>query len=154
LVPDLIRAVHEDRPLIIRHPGSIRPWQHVLEPLYGYLLLAKRLLEDPERHAGAWNFGPLPTEVHTVRELADALLERLATGSWKEDTAVGKVHEAALLMLDISKAVQHLGWRPILSFNSTVRLTADWYIAAEERNVLELCREQILRFCSGEDHKG
>jgi CDP-glucose 4,6-dehydratase len=146
LVPDIIRAVEAGKALDVRHPNAVRPWQHVLEPLGGYLLLAARLLEAPQRYAGAWNFGPLPTQVFTVRQIADAFLQRLGAGSWRDVSASSQPHEAGLLMLDISKAVHELGWKPALSFDETVRMTADWYMCYRRQDVLQLCRKQIVEY--------
>ena len=150
IVPDLFRAVEAGGPLIVRNPSSVRPWQHVLEPLHGYLLLAARLLKEPETFAEAWNFGPSADQVHTVQELADAMLAHIGKGSWREADQGTKAHEAGLLMLDIRKAITRLGWRPRLSFAETVRMTADWYSERNRTDVLGLCRAQIDTY----EHRG
>jgi CDP-glucose 4,6-dehydratase len=146
IVPDLFRAVEAGQPLVIRKPLSVRPWQHVLEPLHGYLMLAARQLREPEAYAEAWNFGPLSDQVHTVRELADSMLAHIGEGSWREEDMGSKAHEAGLLLLDISKATTRLGWSPRLSFLDTVRMTADWYLGRNTTDVLALCRGQIDEF--------
>lgn len=148
IVPDLVRAVEEGRALEVRRPGSVRPWQHVLEPLHGYLTLAVRLLAEPRRYEGAWNFGPAATEVHTVRRLADALIAHFGKGAWHDASRPDQPHEANLLMLDITKAVTLLEWAPRLSFIDTVRFTAEWYMRQHRGQALALCHEQIDAFNS------
>ena len=146
LVPDIIRAAEQDQTLEIRHPGAVRPWQHVLEPLAGYLLLAAKLLEAPESYADAWNFGPLPTQTFSVRQIAEAFLQHLGKGQWKDISDPAHPHEAGLLMLDVSKAIQQLGWKPLLDFRETIDLTALWYENYQTEDVWELCRNQIQHY--------
>lgn len=153
LVPDIMRAIDNKRTLEIRYPNAVRPWQHVVEPLGGYLLLAQKLLEDPARFAGAWNFGPLPNSMHTVGTVVEAFFQYFRKSNGKE-TAAGwrdvsdphQPHEAGLLMLDISKAIHRLGWQPLLSFAETVGMTADWYARFAETDVWELCAGQIEEY--------
>ncbi len=130
LVPDLISSIMADQPPNLRNPLATRPWQHVLEPLSGYLRLAERLWQDDGAiFAQAWNFGPVQTHLLTVRELASRLL--LAWGkpaSWV--SAAGEhPHEAQSLQLDSSKAGRLLRWRPVLTVEETVGWTVDWYKA-------------------------
>lgn len=152
LVPDIIRALEAGRALEIRNPAAVRPWQHVLEPLAGYLLLAQRLLETPEPFAGAWNFGPLPHSVHPVGRLVDGFFKYFnekgagTAAGWQDTSDPAQPHEAGLLMLDISKAIHRLGWTPALNFQETIAFTADWYIRYKTENVLSLCREQIKQY--------
>ena len=146
IVPDIIKAIERGEPVKVRNVTAVRPWQHVLEPLGGYLLLAMRLLEDRERYAGAWNFGPLPNELHSVRDIVAAFIEYLGKGSWTTDEPASRLHEAHLLTLDINKAIQQLDWRPILDFKKTISLTGDWYTHFRERPVLELCHSQIQEY--------
>lgn len=146
LVPDIMRAVESGKTLEIRSPESVRPWQHVLEPLSGYLLLAARLLENPAGFSEAWNFGPLPHQLFSVRQVADAFLRHLGKGEWKDVSDPSQLHEAGLLMLDISKAVHRLGWKPVLNFEQMIRFTAEWYASAPRQDALELCRHQIRKY--------
>jgi len=130
LVPDIVRAATRGEPVVIRNPGATRPWQHVLEPLGGYLMVAARLLrEDGDRFAEGWNFGPSENGVVDVRRLAG-----LIRHAWGEDAptfALGQAaegpHEANLLRLDIAKAASVLGWQPKLAIEDTVAWTVDWY---------------------------
>jgi CDP-glucose 4,6-dehydratase len=146
LVPDIIRAAEQDQTLEIRHPGAVRPWQHVLEPLAGYLLLAAKLLDTPDGYADAWNFGPLPTQTYSVRQIAEAFLQHLGKGQWKDISDPAHPHEAGLLMLDVSKAIQQLSWKPLLDFRETIDLTARWYENYQKEDVWELCRNQIQQY--------
>lgn len=131
LIPDIVKAALAGEPVLIRNPGSIRPWQHVLEPLCGYLMLAARLLRGDAAFAEGWNFGPDNDGIVDVRRLA-----RLMQNSWgggKPDfqfaaESVGP-HEAEILRLDSTKAKARLGWSPLLSIDGAVRLTVDWYKA-------------------------
>ncbi len=154
LVPDLIRAVERNEVLPIRHPDAVRPWQHVLEPLHGYMLLAERLLEDPVRYASAWNFGPRPEEAFTVRQLADGLVDRMGRGRWQHVPAPHQGHEAAMLLLNIDKAGKELDWQPRLHFTDTVRLVADWYNGSTTGGALALCHAQIDEYEGIGDRKG
>jgi CDP-glucose 4,6-dehydratase len=127
LIPDLVRAVAADEEALIRNPDATRPWQHVLEPLLGYLLLARALVDDPQRYARAWNFGPAPGGDRPVRDVITAITT-LWGGKprWRADPAPHP-HEAGKLMLDSTRARDELGWRPRLSFAESIRLTTEWY---------------------------
>lgn len=126
LIPDFVRSVVQNKPIKIRNPLATRPWQHVLEPLSGYLLLGALLLTNPEEYSSAWNFGPRDTNVLTVEEIL-----KLAIASWgkgsMEIEAIKQPHEAALLKLDISKAQAYLQWQPIYSCYNAVEKTILWY---------------------------
>jgi CDP-glucose 4,6-dehydratase len=127
LVPDAIRAFRNNEPLRIRNPNSIRPWQHVLGPVLGYLLLAERLISDGQAFAQAWNFGPENSSEVTVGEVADHLVRRWgASARWCRD-AGEHPHEAAYLRLDSSKAKTELGWRPLIALEQSLDLTVEWY---------------------------
>ncbi len=128
IVPDFFRAVRNDEPLILRYPHAVRPWQHVLEPLSGYLQLGQQLLERGNAVSGAWNFGPLTARHYSVGELVKALQQYTGKGHVETTKEAVKHHEARFLKLDISKAVNHLGWQPVLDFQTTVELTASSYL--------------------------
>jgi CDP-glucose 4,6-dehydratase len=129
IVPDAVRALTAGVDLVVRNPTSTRPWQHVLEPLSGYLRLAGRLLSDehPAKWAGAWNFGPTINEEAKVADLATALVNAWGSGRWStpSDTAVNV--EAETLRIAIDKAVSMLAWQPRWHFDETVKRTVDWY---------------------------
>jgi CDP-glucose 4,6-dehydratase len=128
LVPDAMRAFMGGEPLMVRNPLSIRPWQHVLEPLSGYLLLAERLCSDPLFGQG-WNFGPPAEESAAVGEIVEKLAGLWGTGARSEQDPADHPHEAATLKLDSTKARVELGWRPQLGLDGALALTAGWYSA-------------------------
>ena len=130
IVPDLARALAAGRPAGLRNPNSLRPWEHVLEPLAGYLWLGAELAGNGgERFASAWNFGPAATDVRSVGELAGAMARAWGTEGWVDAANRDAVHEAGLLKLGIDKAVGELGWRPVWGFEQLVERTAGWYRA-------------------------
>ncbi|MGH7307138.1 MAG: CDP-glucose 4,6-dehydratase [Candidatus Rokuibacteriota bacterium] len=152
LLPDIVHALARGEPAGIRNPASTRPWQHVLDPLAGYLLLAQRLYEDGPAVAGAWNFGPRPGEARTVRWIADKACRRWGAGArWQADGTAPRPHEARRLGLDAAKARRRLGWRPRLSVEDAVGWTVDWYKAyqSEPAGARRLTEEQIARFQDG-----
>lgn len=146
LVPDCIRALENNKPVIIRNPYAIRPWQHVLESLSGYMLLALKMAEDPKKYSGAWNFGPDIEDFTTVKDLADLLISLYGSGRWETKDDCNKVHEALLLKLNIYKAKDILGWKPLLGFREAIQWTVEWYKAYKERNVFQLCLDQIEKY--------
>lgn len=126
LVPDCIRAINKNEKIEIRSPAAVRPWQHVLEPLSGYMTLARKLYEDETKYAQGYNFGPRKDSVLTVAEVARKIVENYGAGEvvvHKKDD----LHEAGLLMLDITKAEKELDWRPVWSADTAVRKTVEWY---------------------------
>ena len=146
LVPDLIKGVFKNEKVIIRNPDAIRPWQYVLEPLYGYLLLAKKLYEGKTEFSGTWNFGPHNKNHLTVEELVKRALELLNRGSYKLRKDCGK-HEARLLKLDSNKAKKLLGWQPRLNMETILEFTFNWYKAFyEKKNIIDLTNQQINSF--------
>ncbi len=127
LVPDAIRALQRHESLVLRNPKSVRPWQHVLEPLAGYLMLAEQLHGDGPNWSGAWNFGPRDEDSVTVSALAELLFKHWGEGRWLIVSDPMAPHEAGCLKLDCSKARHVLGWRPRLALEEAVKLTAVWY---------------------------
>ncbi|WP_456684561.1 CDP-glucose 4,6-dehydratase [Bradyrhizobium sp. P5_C11_2] len=127
LVPDLVRAIRARAPLVLRHPEAVRPWQHVLELLHGYLLLGERLLAGDDGAAGAWNFGPPRASEVTVRRLVEQALAAWGGEPIPVVIEPATVAEASILKLDTAKAEANLGWRPSLDFASTVQKTMIWY---------------------------
>jgi CDP-glucose 4,6-dehydratase len=127
IIPDFMRSLNERNPIDIRNPRAIRPWQHVLEPLYGYLLLGATMLTRGHSFSGAWNFGPAYRNNLTVEDLIRKFIEHGKQGEMKIPDQPESFHEAGFLSLDISKAVHHLGWHPVLDIDTMIRFTLDEY---------------------------
>jgi CDP-glucose 4,6-dehydratase len=132
LVPDLMRAAARGEILRLRAPDSVRPWQHVLEPIRGYLMLGRALVERGQMAAGAWNFGPREEDSVTVREVASRLAAQWPGVRIAPDAASPGVHEALSLQLNSDKAGSVLGWKTLLALDEALAMTAEWYRAAEE----------------------
>lgn len=126
LIPDCIRAVKEGKKVVIRNPHSVRPWQHVLDPLRGYILLAQKVFEHPSSSIGAWNFGPSHLDFKTVSWMVEEIVPSLG-GSWEIQERENDYHEASYLTIDSSKAVKKLKWTPKLSVEDALHLTSEWY---------------------------
>ena len=135
IIPDCVRALSNKKPIIVRNPQAIRPWQQVLEPLSGYLLLGQRLLESPNKFSGSWNFGPADFEYITVKELAERFIKAWGKGTieiMKPDQV--SPHEAYLLRLIIDKAIFKLQWSPLLNNSVALDWTVEWYKAWHTNN--------------------
>jgi CDP-glucose 4,6-dehydratase len=129
LIPDLIRGFQASQPVRIRRPKALRPWQHVLEPLHGYIMLAEKLLSQQPQFASAFNFAPGNEDVWTVERIADRMVALWGKdGAWIRDPEPG-VHEAGVLRLDASKARAELGWHPSLKIEIALEWTVDWFQA-------------------------
>ncbi|MBT3250924.1 MAG: CDP-glucose 4,6-dehydratase [Candidatus Marinimicrobia bacterium] len=148
IVPDCIKSIEDDRPIIVRNPNSIRPWQHVLEPIYGYMLLAMHLNINPLKYASAWNFGPENSNYKTVSKLVNQLISDYGKGSWNESSKPHNKPETGRLKLDNTKSVSHLGWLPTWGFNTTVRKTVEWYKNYKSSNMFRLATDQIDNYIS------
>jgi CDP-glucose 4,6-dehydratase len=145
IVTDFIRAIQASQPLRLRNPHATRPWQHVLEPLSGYLHLAWRLCQDDGyKFAEAWNFGPSDTSICTVGELAKYLVTAYGAGTVEIEKNVQQLHEANLLKLDCSKSAARLEWKGLWDVATTVKRTAEWYRQLQAgKNASELTNNDI-----------
>jgi CDP-glucose 4,6-dehydratase len=132
IIPDCIRSLLNDKPVCLRNPHSVRPFQHVLEPLYGYLLLADRISAQSDKYGEAWNFGPGCDISRSVKEPSGEVIKIWGKGSIEVIEDIKPRHEAAFLALDITKSREKLGWNPVLTFEEAVRLTTEWYKAQSE----------------------
>ena len=146
IVPDCIRALEEGKDIEIRSPKSIRPWEHVLEPLSGYLLLGQKMMEDPIKYCEGWNFGPTLDAIVNVWEVAEKIVKNYGKGDLKDISDPNALHEAKLLLLDITKSRFELGWKPTLTIDKSIELTAEWYKRYIIEDVYQLCVEQIKKF--------
>lgn len=146
IVPDCIRALEEGKDIEIRSPRSIRPWEHVLEPLSGYLLLGQKMMENPINYCEGWNFGPNLDAIVNVWEVAEKIVKNYGKGNLKDISDPNALHEAKLLLLDITKSRFELGWKPTLTIDESIELTVEWYKRYINEDVYKLCIEQINKF--------
>ena len=146
IIPDCIKALEAGKPIEIRSPKAIRPWQHVLEPLSGYMLLAQKMWNDPVKYCEGWNFGPRAESITNVWDVASMVIENYGSGELKDLSDPDALHEAKLLMLDISKAKFQLGWEPRMSLGKCVQLVVDWYKRYKEEDAYTLCVEHIEKY--------
>jgi CDP-glucose 4,6-dehydratase len=154
LVPDIVRSFADGKVLKIRNPQATRPWQHVLEPLRGYLMLAQKLYEDGAAFASGWNFGPDPNDVQPVRWIVEKIADTWGSPvAWEIDHGAHP-HEAQMLQLDCSKAAQQLGWRPVLRLPEALSMTIEWYQHfLSGKSASEKSLEQISAYCAKADHE-
>jgi len=147
LIPDCIKSINSGEKIEIRNPDSVRPWQFVLEPLHGYLLLGQKLSEDGKKFAESFNFGPDENCVMSVNEVAKRVIKYYNKGEIivkKSD----ELHEAGLLMLNTEKSRKTLGWKPVYDTETAVQKTAEWYkmFYEKETDMLEYTLEQIIDY--------
>ena len=152
LVPDIMRAVSNNEKVMIRNPNSTRPWQHVLEPLSGYLLLGQKLLEGEKEFSDAWNFGPTDDRGVTVREIVSTMKNAWSRVDHEMDINTGHPHEANVLTLDSSKAQNKLQWVPVWDGKTAVEKTALWYRAFYEVGEV-ISIEDLKSYCADAKRK-
>jgi CDP-glucose 4,6-dehydratase len=146
LVPDIVRSLLDEKAVRIRSPHAIRPWQHVLEALGGYILIAQHMLSGNRRMAEAWNFGPAEHDVKSVAWIVSRMIESWGAGSVEADDAP-KPHEASLLSLDCSKARCALGWNPALDVGQAIDWIVDWHKnVSANGDAFAMCRRQIAAY--------
>ena len=146
IIPDCIRALEAGKVINIRSPKAVRPWEHVLEPLSGYMMLAQKMWNYPTEYCEGWNFGPENDSVSTVWEVVTELVKNFEFGVLKDSSDLNAVHEANLLTLDINKVKTRLGWKPRLNMQQCIALVADWYKRYKTEDVYNLCVEEIDKF--------
>jgi CDP-glucose 4,6-dehydratase len=133
IIPDIVHSLQKKESIDVRNPNAVRPWQHVLEPLSGYLQLGVLLDKNPLHFSKPYNFGPLPTDHLTVKQLVETAIESWGTGSWADSSDPNQLHEAGLLKLDISRAMNELKWIPKLSAKQAISWTIDWYKQSKDK---------------------
>jgi CDP-glucose 4,6-dehydratase len=150
LIPDVLRAFEVNTAVVVRSPDAIRPWQHVLEPLSGYLLLAQALYEEGEKYSSGWNFGPNDEDAKPVQWIVEQMTSKWGgEASWTLDNG-DHPHEANYLKLDISKAKSQLDWKPVWNLDQALEKIVDWHKAwLEGSNMRTLCEQQITAHQSG-----
>ena len=150
IIPDCIKALEAGKGIDIRSPKSVRPWQHVLEPLSGYMLLAQKMWENPTCYCEGWNFGPRSESITPVWDVASMVIENYGSGKLNDLSDPNALHEAKLLMLDISKAKFQLGWEPRMNIHQCIALVVDWYKRYKTEDVYNLCIEEIESYLDHE----
>jgi len=146
LIPDILRSFERNELVVIRNPKATRPWQHVLEPLSGYLILAQKLYEDQKEYAEGWNFGPNEKDVKPVDWILNKMIAKWPNSSWELDSS-SNPHEANFLQLDISKAESKLGWRPIWELGHTLEKIIDWHQAwINKEDMQTVCLSEIKAY--------
>lgn len=152
LVPDILRAFEQDKPVIVRNPAATRPWQHVLEPLSGYLVLAQKLHAEPERFSSGWNFGPLDEDAKPVGTILDLMVEQWPGAKWELDKGAHP-HEAGYLKLDISKARTELGWQPTWGLEKTLGKIIHWHRSwLDKMDMQYKCLQEIHEYMRDMPH--
>ena len=147
IIPDCIRALRAKDAIILRKPQATRPWQHVLEPLSGYVTIGAGLFQNPSKVNGSWNFGPPENAVHTVHEVAEKCVEHWGSGSIEIQSNPNDPHEASLLQLNCEKAHAQLGWNPRWGFDRTLQETVSWYRSVVGgANVFNTTQQQIKEY--------
>jgi CDP-glucose 4,6-dehydratase len=150
LIPDFIKSISSGSKINLRNPSAIRPWQHVLDPLFGYLSLAKKMESNLIEFEGAWNFGPMSSEAITVMEVSQLLLGVFEKGEIQIEKELNQPHEAGILKLDISKAMDKLNWKPLWDTRTSILITANWYrLFLEGANPENLIDNDIKNFIKG-----
>ena len=127
IISDIIRSLKNNQPIEVRNPNAVRPWQYVLEPLCGYLLLGGKLNDEPTKFSKAYNFGPLSNDHLSVKELVETAIKVWGNGSWKDISNLNKPHEAGLLKLSIERAQKELNWQPKLNAQQAIEWSINWY---------------------------
>ena len=152
LLPDILRAFEQNQPVIIRSPNAIRPWQHVLEPLSGYLSLAEKLYLQGQTFAESWNFGPKDDDVKTVQWIVEHMVATWGSGaSWKLDRGIHP-YEANYLKLDISKAFSRMQWQPIWPLPTALEHISSWHKAwLDHEDMYQMCLNQIKHYSSSQN---
>jgi len=146
LIPDIIKNFIKCKNVIIRNPNSIRPWQHVLEPIIGYLYLAKNLEIKPDAFSDAYNFGPNNSDVLSVKEVVEYCIKQWGSGNYEIIEEKSKLHEAGILKLDISKTIKNLNWIPRYDQYQSISITIDWYLSfIDKPNEISLKTEEQIR---------
>jgi CDP-glucose 4,6-dehydratase len=146
LIPDILRSFEKNESVVIRNPKATRPWQHVLEPLSGYLVLVQKMYSGKGKYAEGWNFGPNKQDVKPVGWILDEMIEKWPNSSWKLDSD-SNPHEAGFLQLDIAKAESKLGWKPVWGLSQTLEKIVDWHKDwLSKKDMQSVCLTEIKEY--------
>jgi len=150
IIPDAVRAFSENNDLVIRNPNAVRPWQFILDPLFGYLLLIEKLSFDPDKYSGPWNFGPKEGTDQSVRFICDKIVSLWSNKANWTSKGDKEFHEANLLLLNSDKAKKHLGWKSRCDLDITLEKTIQWYLNfySKEKDIFEFTISQINDYVS------
>ncbi len=148
LIPDIVKSITDGKDIIIRNPNAVRPWQHVLEPVFGYLQLAVLLAKDPKKYSGSWNFGPASSDNLPVMTIVEQAIKIWGKGNIDLQIDANAPHEAGLLKLDISKAINEMQWKPQMNTASAIERTIAWYKSFYEskKTALQLLEDDIAYY--------
>lgn len=146
IIPDIVRAIQRNQPVILRNPQAVRPWQHVLEPVMAYLELVYEMAQHPQELATAFNIGPEPSDTLTVQAVTEMFIEALGKGSFEVQQIEGQLHEANLLTLDNTRLKKALHWQPKWTAAEAIAATAEWYARAPIDGAAKVCAEQIEKY--------
>jgi len=153
LIPDILRSFENNESVVIRNPKATRPWQHVLEPLSGYLILAEKLYKNQKKYSEGWNFGPNEKDVKPVDWILNKMVNRWPDSSWKLDHN-SNPHESDFLKLDISKVKSKLGWKPVWELSYTLEKIIDWHKAwLDKENMQTICLAEIEEYTKDRDNE-
>ena len=150
LIPDIVKSLAKNKQIIIRNPTAVRPWQHVLEPVFGYLQIGQLLASNPLKYSGAFNFGPSHADNLSVLNIVEKAIEIWGNGKMDLQVDPNALHEAGLLKLDISKAINELGWKPQMNTAEAIKRTIQWYKSFYEgsSSAVEMLEADILFYQS------
>jgi CDP-glucose 4,6-dehydratase len=148
LMPDIVRSLSKNEKIQIRNPKAVRPWQHVLDPLWGYLTLVMNMSQNPIQFADSFNFGPYPNDVLSVKEMTELSINIWGSGEVEFPELQNQPHEAGLLSLDITKAEKVLDWTPKLNAKTALEFTLEWYKSYYDKknNMMTVLEKQIETF--------
>lgn len=146
IIPDCIKSIESNKPIKLRNPNSVRPWQHVLEPLSGYTLLAQKMFDNGVMYGGSWNFGPNLDSLITVYNLVEILVNKYGSGIIENLQNSNQLYEAGLLLLDSTKSNIILGWKPKIDISDAIGMTVEWYKNYSNGCIYDLCVDQINSF--------
>jgi len=146
IIPDIIRALLKHEAIVVRNPHSVRPWQHVLEPIAGYLQLGLKMAADPIKYASSWNFGPMAEDNISVIQLAEIAVKIWGSGEINIVKLINEPHEASVLRLDIQKTISQLHWKPKLNSLQAIQQTISFYLNRNNASSYSMVKEQINNY--------